>query len=282
MNLCFGNIILMLGQDSFMYPILLRCLASLVHHESAVRRIINTVPQHPWKCLPIFCDEELLQYLKSVVTTKPTPGVLEKATGTARHTKIMKAVDEILDILKVDREERAELREERKILLDDVKKVVKDAIEEKAIENGHLTYESFAKIIDEREQKLVGSIESTMDAAVKRMEEAMKRTNNPGGTNIIHTNGAGSATNNDVESTGQLQYQDYRHDNGKFYYVPQGYDLPQKTQMLPAFRLWINGDNMNERMINNSIATVKEPVRPFLLWTADQIPANLWKIFRTG
>lgn len=62
MNLCFGNIIIMLGQDSFMYPILLRCLASLVHHESAVRCIINTVLQHPWKCLPIFCDEELLQY----------------------------------------------------------------------------------------------------------------------------------------------------------------------------------------------------------------------------
>ena len=40
---------------------------------------------------------------------------------------------------------------------------------------------------------------------------------------------------------------------------------------------------MNERMISNSsIATVKEPVRPLLLWTADQIPANLWKIFRTG
>ena len=52
----------------------------------------------------------------------------------------MKAVDEILDILRVDIEERAKLREERKILLDDVKKVVKDAIEEKAIENGHLTY----------------------------------------------------------------------------------------------------------------------------------------------
>jgi hypothetical protein len=98
----------------------------------------------------------------------------------------MKAVDEILDILKADREERAELREEHKILLDDVKKVVKDAIEEKTIENGHLTYESFAKIIDEREQKLVGSIESTMDAAVKRMEEAMKRTTNPGGTTIIY------------------------------------------------------------------------------------------------
>ena len=94
-----------------------------------------------------------------------------------------------------------------------------------------------------------------MDAAVKRMEEAMKRTTIPGATTITHTNGAGSATNNDVESTGQLQYQDYRHDNGKFYYVPQGYDLPQKTQMLPAFRLWINGDNMNERMINNGIKT---------------------------
>ncbi len=37
------------------------------------------------------------------------------------------------------------------------------------------------RIIDEREQKLVGSIESTMDAAVKRMKEAMKRTTNPGG-----------------------------------------------------------------------------------------------------
>jgi hypothetical protein len=129
----------------------------------------------------------------------------------------MKAVDEILDILKVDREEQAELREEHKILLDDVKKVVKDAIEEKATENVHLTYESFTKIINEWEQKLVGSIESTMDAAVKRMKEAMKRTTNPGGTTIIHTNGAGGATNNDVESTGQLQYlyQDYRHGNGK-------------------------------------------------------------------
>jgi len=121
-----------------------------------------------------------------------------------------------------------------------------------------------------------------MDAAVKRMEEAMKRTTIPGATTITHTNGAGGATNNDVESTGQFQYQDYRHDNGKFYYVPQGYDLPQKTQMLPAFRLWINGDNMNERMINNGISTVKEPVRPFLLWTADQIPTSLWKKFRTG
>jgi len=64
MNLCFGNIIIML----------LWCLSSLVHHESSVHRIINTVPQHPWKCLLIFCDEELLQYLKSIVTTKPTPG----------------------------------------------------------------------------------------------------------------------------------------------------------------------------------------------------------------
>uniref|UniRef100_A0A6S8STW9 Uncharacterized protein n=1 Tax=Chaetoceros debilis TaxID=122233 RepID=A0A6S8STW9_9STRA len=165
MELCFGNILGMLGNDSFMHPILLRCLASLVHHEGSLRRIINKIPQHPWKCLPIFCDEVLINYLKTIVTTKPTPGILVKSTGSARHTKIMKAVDEILDIVKEDKKERAQLREERKLLLEDVKKVVKNAIEEKAMQNGHLTYESFAKIINEREQKLVGSIQFTMDAA---------------------------------------------------------------------------------------------------------------------
>lgn len=57
MELCFGNILSMLGnEDTFMYPILMRCLASLIHHEQNIRVIIEKNPKHPWRCLPIFTN----------------------------------------------------------------------------------------------------------------------------------------------------------------------------------------------------------------------------------
>ena len=45
--------------------------------------------KHPWRCLPIFTNDELLGHLKSIVTTEPTKGVLEKPTGLARNTTLI-------------------------------------------------------------------------------------------------------------------------------------------------------------------------------------------------
>ena len=100
--------------------------------------------------------------------------------------------------LKEDKKERAQLREERKLFPEDVKKVVKNAIEEKAMQNGHITYKSFAKIIlNEREEKLVGCIQFTMDAAVQKMEEAMRKSTNTA-ARIMQPRNPGSGPNEHI------------------------------------------------------------------------------------
>lgn len=84
-ELCFRNILSMLeDEDTFMPAILSRCLASLVYHEQRLRAIIQKNPKHPWRCLPIFTNNELLGHLKSIVTTELTKEVLDKPTGLAR------------------------------------------------------------------------------------------------------------------------------------------------------------------------------------------------------
>ena len=128
MKLCFGNILDSERNrcdnaendgngNSFMPAILLRCLASLVYHEDSIRKVIASRPAHPWKNLAIFSDQQLLKELKSLVTTDPTPGICDKATGTARHTKMMKAVNKILQSFRQDKAERQLAQEEQKTRL---------------------------------------------------------------------------------------------------------------------------------------------------------------------
>ena len=66
----------------------------------------------------------------------------------------------------------------------------------------------------------------------------------------------------------------------KTYYTPLGYDLSRKTSLRSAFEFWVNGDQSYKSFQDGSV--VYQPVRPFLLWTVDNIPGKLWKKFNAG
>ena len=266
MELWFGNILSMLGdEDTFMLPILLRCLASLVHHEQSIREVILRNPKHPWRCLPFFTNDELLSHLKSNVTTEPTKGVLEKPTGLARNTIMLQQVNELVGHFRDDKKEREREREERRSAVEDIKAAVREAIEEQALSNGHLTYASFASIIDVREKHLLGGIQTRMDEVVARIEATLTQTIPNGGVRIQNLRAPAAA----IQS--QNTYRQYQHTDGKMYFTPEGYELPALAQLFPAFCMWINGDSFTA-----------DTVRPFILWSSKDVPYFLWKKFRVG
>ena len=156
---------------------------------------------------------------------------------------------------------------------------MKSAIEEKAIENGHLTFENFQNIFAEREARLLGNIQSSMDGAVNKMQSSFRGTEQR--TDMSLGLAEQSRIDVDEESSTRTDFREYRHgENAIAYFVPEGYALPEKSQLLPAFRMWVNGDVGNEVCINDIL--VKQPVRPLYLWTVDRIPTELWKKFKAG
>ena len=82
-----------------------------------------------------------------------------------------------------------------------------------------------------------------------------------------------------------MSYRDYSRGNSKVrYFVPQGYQLPARTKLLPACRMWINGDMTNSTIMDGKRKI--EPVRPFYLWAREHIPnsnqGSLWKKWTSG
>ena len=231
MELCFGNILSMLeDEDTFMPAILSRCLASLVYHEQSLRVIIQKNPKHPWRCLPIFTNDELLGHLKSIVTTEPTKGVLEKPTGLARNTTLLKHVREMVESFREDKRERAIEREDRKSAYAEIKTAVKEALEEQALSNGHLTYASFSNILDVRESTLLGSVTTRMDEVVARIETAMSQSLPANQRCIIQSPRTPAAA---IASDSNRLYE---HADGKMYFTPEGYELPEKASLRAAFQ----------------------------------------------
>jgi hypothetical protein len=278
MYLMFGNIVRIetkRTENSFVLALLLRCLAAFVHHSDSILAVIDQIPGHRWRVsIPLYSDGALLDELKKLVTTEPTKGVMEKATGATRHTKIMKSLREIKHVLEqigIEREDRVNRDEELKNIM---KEAVKEAFEQKALELGHLTYENVNELMD---RKLEVHREET-GKELKHYFTDMKSTLEQwiGPTQHIHL-----STRNVLPQNENGKYPEYR----RGMYIPDGYKLPSQTDLLPACRLWINGDQYNGLQYtgpNGERLRKLQPVRPLYLWDVQHIPNDVWNVFKVG
>ena len=86
-----------------------------------------------------------------------------------------------------------------------------------------------------------------------------------------------NCVNNDniINTRVTIEYKTYSHngDGRKVYFVPENYDLPKKTALINAFRLFVNGDIGNKSMVNDQL--VDQPVCPFYFWTAKTVLKNI-------
>lgn len=277
MEIMFGNIIKIetkKAEHSFVLALLLRCLASFVHHSDSILAVIDKVPGHRWRAsIPLFADHALLDELKKLVTIEPTKGVMEKATGATRHTKISKSLQEIKRVLEeigVERENRMNRDEELKTMM---KEAVKEAFESKALELGQLTYENCETMMDKKLEGHREEIANDFKVMFSDFKKDLQQLIGP--SQYIRLE---STTVAAPKVNGHLEY-------GRGMFTPEGYILPNRTDLLPACRLWINGDKNNGFSYtgpDGERVRKLQPVRPFYLWDVDHIPSKVWNSFKAG
>ena len=80
--------------------LLLRCLASLIFHSGALMEVMVKHPGHDFSKISILQhDHELLDGLKELVTTDPTPEVMTVATGMPPHVGTAQQLSKVLNVL---------------------------------------------------------------------------------------------------------------------------------------------------------------------------------------
>jgi hypothetical protein len=153
MQLCFKGII---DQEDDQYggdnvgnllrsntkAMLLRCLASMVHHSESLQGVINSDASHPFASIPIFSrPPSFLIELKKLIPTT-TSDRIRMPTGIPPHVEAMGRLDKLYKLI-------LEEREERRNHYEDMKTIIADKIEEVAETNGQITRPAVERMFDE-------------------------------------------------------------------------------------------------------------------------------------
>ena len=107
MNLMYGPILSRWAEtDQDPTSVLLRFLASCIYHFEWIQQIASSSTDHPFNAIPLLFNADLVEELKSLVTTEPSQ-VISEATGIPPHVEhssmlqcLLEMAHETLQILK--------------------------------------------------------------------------------------------------------------------------------------------------------------------------------------
>ena len=256
---------------------LTRCLASIIFHIPKVQGMLARVEGHKWSSFPLFLNnDQLIVNLKKLVTLTPTPGVCEKSTGQTSNTLLIKSVHKMIHAFDKYEKERIDIGEKLDSMKEVVMSSVNEAIEEREMQNGNLTYLNFSNKLSQIQTEQVNMSKALLQEAIEEMKGIVNGGEKTNNNNIDPLTDESLRVNSESSS-----YRSYSHNGSKkTYYTPHGYDLIRKTSLRSAVVLWINGDKSFQCLIDGKV--VSQPVRPFFLWDVDNIPGQLWKKFVVG
>jgi len=245
MSLCFA---LILEKHPQTGGLLLRGLACIIHHSDAMFESAQGVSGHDFHRIPIFQRPELLSRLKGLVTTKPTDGVMTKATGIPPHIEQAVLMKKVLMNI-------GDIATRLETIGDRVVEAVERAIDQKAWDAGTITpqqleakFSSFAEKMKESMKEELSELKTAISsvAGVERSAEG---------------SGAGSGRRN--TSTGQGGLFTYR---GAFFQIPEDFQISSKLTLRQALLFWMCGQNLT--------ADGSSSVRPFSRLNLKLLPAG--------
>ena len=157
MKLCFqgildkpGNIKEGISLRSSMKAVLLRCLASMVHHSESLLKGIDEDPGHCFSSIPILCNSSLLSELKKLLTSESSERI-RMPTGIPPHVEVMTKLDTLTKLINQDREDRLKHNEE-------VKCTIVNKIEEISVANGQITRQGVEEMFNEFGSKFENTV----------------------------------------------------------------------------------------------------------------------------
>jgi hypothetical protein len=254
--------------------LLLRCLASIVHHRHWLQKICLEVPGHPFANIPLLNNPTLLQQLADLVTLEPI-GQLKIYTGIPPHVETACMCRSILGATK-------EMLTEMKNMAQTVKTAVSEACEAKAEENGQITGERLQTMLKSH----MAEVSEMVNEKLEEIIENMKRIGTTGESGIDMNNeddNGGDDTNwmageedHNVESSGR-KHRVYAH-GGRFFHVPENFEFPN-AKLHTGWKLWIGGQPGHK--VKSQDGTVKDaPIRAFRLLDPKMLPKEARQTFK--
>lgn len=220
MNQCFKSFFgdgSLIDQRPNLQGLLLRCLASMVHHSGSLIEIINRNPGHCFQNIPILNDPNLLDSLKALVCTKES-SLIPQPTGIPPHVKQFQKLDTIIKIQIEDREHTKKWQEELIV-------AVQNKIEKLSIQSGSITISAAQGLFNDLENKMKGMMSNLLDEKLAElMPSSRHNTSTPSST--LKSQLGGSFTHCWA---------------GRMWDVPEKFMLPNGTTRSKGWRLWLCG-----------------------------------------
>ena len=234
MNLCFRGIIDNAGRNingvvslrANTKALLLRCLASMVHHSESLLKAVDADPIHCFASIPIFTNFSLLCELKKLLTSEPSDRIM-MATGIPPHVEAMSKIEDLTNLIRQERDDRL-------VHYENVKIAIVDKIKEVSEANGQITCPSVIIMFDEFGTKFESAISSKIDEVLCAIQNSNRGGRIEDGVDV----------NIDAERAIIVNRGPKGHIwtyRGRFWSVPEKFELPKKVQSRRAWELWIRG-----------------------------------------
>jgi hypothetical protein len=198
--LCFGGIIDRFGGTGIKGALLL-FLASIVYHADFLLKHIADNSGHAFQSIPVLSKPTLLLELQALVTLEPASDVIQ-ATGVPCHVKMMDKVKELYSMLG---DYMAEERSWRSL-----PNIIKDSIDEKAAESGHVTAKFVLDTVSTAFEKSTTTLGQKIEVSVKEAARVYGFGNNSNRADVNCT----YSTNRQPTSFPTYKYHD-QHATGR-------------------------------------------------------------------
>ena len=134
--------------------LLLRLLASIIYHSDWITQVANKNSQHPFLCIPLLNNPELLLCLKAKVTIEMTEG-MPQATVIPPHVEQMKMQRQLLTLCqqtldKVDG------------LMNNFVQQMNNVFEERALESGQITATQIKTMLHDLKPTICKDVQETI------------------------------------------------------------------------------------------------------------------------
>jgi len=247
--------------------LLLRCLASLVHHSDQLIDLASKQgANHPFWKIPLFSETHSLISLKQMVTTNPSH-IIDAPTGIPPHVKQNKQLAELLVLMKQERDARNE--QEKKI-----EEWVNNAVEKNALNNGTLTFSNFSNMLKEQRELINAELLNQKEDIDKKLDSLLSSlTGRHSGFIEIENNNTQANT---AFNTEDMIRRNFHFWNGKYWHVPQDWEFPEKCLRKRGWELWLRG--IPSFRDNRGISA---PIMPFRRFDPKFLPKKLAVKFKT-
>ena len=195
--------------------LLLRSLACMVYHHDNLRAFARANPGHDFTKLSLLHDQRLCESLKLLVTTEPTPDVMETSHGIPPHVEICTLARQCLEGVNTV---VSKLGEQTQSILSELQ----EFMQEKARESGQITPDMIEKMFKDFETNLLTKVNVKLD---EQQSQLIALTKSSASTvSSLSSTGVETGAPSTMNST-------VHHYDGKFHDVPKNFQFPNSPSV---------------------------------------------------